>query len=149
MASSANVAFDFSPFRRSLDVVFRANRYTHVLPQLRKSSWFGRGIVETVQGPGETIYVPHGMGHSVLNLDENVSVTENFLPSTALDEMAQFFAYSMNPFHFESAGASERIWKNLINRDLDKNTRRYLKAVLKQVLSVEPPENIPDVQEDY
>ena len=49
----------------------------------------------------KVIYVPHGVGHSVLNLDENLSITENFLGIAALDELAKFYAHNWNPMHFE------------------------------------------------
>ena len=37
------------------------------------------GAVEVVQEPGETIYVPMGWWHTVLNLEFSVAVTANFL----------------------------------------------------------------------
>eukprot|EP01127_Copromyxa_protea_P016391 TRINITY_DN485_c0_g1_i3.p1 TRINITY_DN485_c0_g1~~TRINITY_DN485_c0_g1_i3.p1 ORF type:complete len:1020 (-),score=251.96 TRINITY_DN485_c0_g1_i3:107-3139(-) len=35
--------------------------------------------IEVVQGPGEMLYVPAGWWHMVLNLEETVSVTQNFV----------------------------------------------------------------------
>ncbi len=102
-----------------------------------------------IQRPGETIYIPHGMGHSVLNLDENVSITENFLPLTSVDEIAQFSAYKVNPFAFEAPGSAQRVFRNLVNRDLDRESRRFARAMYRQVSSVEPPEDMPEFQEDY
>ena len=32
--------------------------YEHVLPQLRRRKFYGRALIEIVQGPGETIYMP-------------------------------------------------------------------------------------------
>ena len=64
--------------------MFRDRWYEHILPQLRGLKWYGKGVIESIQGPGETIYVPNTMPHAVLNLDENMSVTENFMPISTL-----------------------------------------------------------------
>ncbi len=40
-----------------------------------------------MQGPGEAVYLPHGLAHSVLNIRDNVAVTENFLFVDALPEL--------------------------------------------------------------
>jgi JmjC domain, hydroxylase len=61
-------------------------------PQIPSSIWFTQyydtilkkyedkcsGIIECVQYPGETIYVPAGWPHIVLNLELSVAVTENY-----------------------------------------------------------------------
>ena len=114
--------------------------YSYVLPQLRKKTWYGQRLIETIQKPGEIIYVPHGQGHSVLNLDENLSVTENFLAVSAMDELAKFYAYDWSPFHFDSQKASHRVWTNLMNRDLeDKVQKAFAREMLKQVRLIKPP----------
>lgn len=48
---------------------------------------YGSKPLEFVQGPGEAVYLPHGLAHSVLNLRDNVAVTENFLFVDALPEL--------------------------------------------------------------
>ena len=41
-------------------------------------------MLEFVQRPGEALYLPHGRVHTVLNLENNVAVTANFLFADAL-----------------------------------------------------------------
>ena len=58
--------------------------FTHILPQLRNKTVFGHTIWEGVQYPGESIYLPFEMPHTVHNLEDNVAVTENYLFVDAL-----------------------------------------------------------------
>ena len=45
---------------------------------------YGQTLVEAVQGPGEVIFLPHGLTHCVLNLHDNVALTENFLSISSI-----------------------------------------------------------------
>ena len=120
--------------------LFAVSWYRHVLPQLRDKTWYGQNVIEAIQKPGETIYIPHGQAHAVLNLDENLSVTENFLSLGAMDELAKFHAFDWNLFQFDSEGASERVWRNLMNRDLmkDRDARKYGQEMLRQCMTMKP-----------
>ena len=45
---------------------------------------YGQTLIEFVQGPGEVIFLPHGLTHAVLNIHDNVAYTENFFYVSAL-----------------------------------------------------------------
>ena len=90
-----------------------------------------------------------------MNLDETVSVTENFLTKRAVkDELPMFKAYDVNPFHYECEGCSERIWRNLMVKELrnDTDVRAYANEMLRQVIKhkeAQPPREEGSEDEDY
>jgi len=48
------------------------------------SKFYGNRLQEGIQRAGESIYLPHGRTHSVLNLQDNVAITKNQLFVDAL-----------------------------------------------------------------
>lgn len=46
--------------------------------------------LETITQPGEVMYVPRGWWHMVLNLDESVAVTHNYVSSQGLPAVLRF-----------------------------------------------------------
>lgn len=61
------------------------NYFVDILPRIRATYPHARRI-ECVQRPGETLYVPAGWWHAVLNLDDTVAVTQNFVSRHAFDK---------------------------------------------------------------
>lgn len=57
-----------------------------MLPAIReriaRGDWPHPHPIECVQGPGETIFVPSGWWHAVLNLDNTLAVTQNYSSTT-------------------------------------------------------------------
>ena len=47
----------------------------------------GQHARHVLQQQGETIYIPHGMVHSVLNMDETIAITEKFASEANLEEV--------------------------------------------------------------
>ena len=43
-------------------------------------------MTEFIQHPGETIYMPGNVAHAIMNIDDNVSVTENYFLVDSLDD---------------------------------------------------------------
>ena len=42
-------------------------------------SFYGMGIYQSVQVPGEVLYIPHGLPHTIHNIDSNIALTSNQL----------------------------------------------------------------------
>ena len=112
--------------------VSQAAWFHHVLPQLRRLSWYGQGVRQVVLGPGETLYLPTNMAHAVYNLEDNVSVTENYLASEGVAEVVAALVTG------EDAGlglgrGEERLWRSLYYGQLDREGRRRAREVVARV----------------
>ena len=67
----------------------------------RGHKFYGKSIIEGVQHPSETIYMPHYTNHAVYNLDQTIAVGDNPFYNTAIEESAfQLFRNGMNPYSY-------------------------------------------------
>ena len=49
-----------------------------------------RRPLETIVEPGQVIFVPHGFWHMVINLDESIAITQNFVSESNLADVLLF-----------------------------------------------------------
>ena len=105
--------------------------FSHLLAQLRGRTWYGRSVVEFLQRPGDTLYLPPRMAHAILNLEENISLTENYFLADSLEELIHGLMMGesvMSGEHYE-----ERLWRWLYNNLLDSEERAVARNIIDQV----------------
>jgi len=59
----------------------------HHLPRIKQEEGPLADIIECVQKPGETVFVPGGWWHAVINLDDTMAVTQNFCNGSNFDRV--------------------------------------------------------------
>ena len=87
-----------------------------------------------MQGPGETIYMPGSLAHGVFNIDNNLSVTENFLLVDSIDDLVHGVMIGEEAIGGDyNSRDEERLWRSLYYQTLRHKDRRALKAMRDQV----------------
>ena len=91
-------------------------------------------MTEFVQGPGETIYLPGTLAHAVMNIEDTVSVTENYFLVDSLDDWVHGMMVGDKLIENKSDGLEEKIfWKEMYYRALGKDDRAEIRAMIEQV----------------
>lgn len=75
--------------------------------------------------PGETIYVPSNWWHSVINLEDSIAMTGNFVPHENLFKVLYFFKHKklqISGFHLKNLIESMQIFYNKNRRVLQAST---------------------------
>lgn len=94
-----------------------------VLPEIRKHEGNNFEIIDCIQGPGETIFVPGGWWHAVLNLDETMAVTQNFTSPADFEKVWLDFRSSRRKLSHFFLRMLKKSNLNLYNHAIELNTR--------------------------
>ena len=109
--------------------------FTHVLPQLRAKKWYGNTVRELIQSPGETLYMPANMAHAIMNVEDNMSVTENYFLIDGLEDYIH--GVMAGDIVIERDSLCEEIfWKSLYFKQLGRADRQVARAMMGQVESM-------------
>ena len=83
-----------------------------------------------MQGPGETIYMPGSLAHGVFNIDNNLSVTENYLLVDSIEDLVHGLMIGVEAIGGDYNTRDEEIlWRSLYYQTLHQTDRRALKAM--------------------
>ena len=105
-----------------------------VFPILSCRSWYGSPVREFLQGPGETIYMPGNIAHAILNIEENISVTENYFLIDSLDDWIHGLMTGDMLLEDDSDGTVEKMfWKAMYYKNLGSEDRSAVRAMINQV----------------
>ena len=89
---------------------------------------------EFLQGPGETIYMPGNIAHAILNIEENISVTENYFLIDSLDDWIHGLMTGDMLLEDDSDGTVEKMfWKAMYYKNLGSEDRSAVRAMINQV----------------
>ena len=107
--------------------------FKNVLPHLRYKKHYGKLLWEGVQGPNEVIFIPSGLPHTILNLEDNVAINEHYLDVDGLIELTKYLALDLISV-FRSNWA-EVAWKRFYFSPLLKaKDRRLMKKVYEHII---------------
>ena len=102
--------------------------FAKILPRLKASE--GKEnlrYIECVQRPGETIFVPGGWWHAVLNLSDTMAVTQNFCSHFNFDAVWKSFRISRKVLSNKFLGILKKRRNYLYDRAVDLNTKDKFK----------------------
>ena len=60
--------------------------FIHIMPQIRNRIFFGQKLKSYLQKPGETLYMPNVVLHTVWNVSPSLAIGDNPLYETSFDE---------------------------------------------------------------
>ena len=109
--------------------------FTHVLPQLRGKKWYGNTVREFVQSPGETLYMPANMAHAIMNVEDNMSVTENYFLIDSLEDYIHGVMTGDIVIE-KDYRCEEMFWKSLYFKQLGNEDRKVARAMIDQVENI-------------
>ena len=78
--------------------------------------------------------MPGSLAHAVLNIDDNLSITENYLLVDSLDDLVHGIMIREEAIGGDyNRKDEERVWKSLYYQTLEQGDRRALRAIRDQV----------------
>ena len=121
--------------------------FKNVLPQVRHKKFYGTPLWEGVQGPEEVIFLPSGLPHTILNLEDNVAITENYLLADGLIQLTKFLALDLISV-FRSKWA-QSAWKRFyFSPKLKAKDRRLMKRTYEHIIDTLDYDKCKEVEKE-
>ena len=115
-------------YRRYNEGTEAIDYFAKILPRLKKNEGkHNLKYIECIQRPGETIFVPGGWWHAVLNLSDTMAVTQNFCSHFNFDDVWKSFRISRKVLSNKFLEILKKRRNYLYDRAVDLNKRDKFK----------------------
>lgn len=125
-------------FRKEGEDTEAINYFAQILPRLKASE--GKEnlkYIECIQRPGETIFVPGGWWHAVLNLSDTMAVTQNFYSHFSFEKIWKHFRVSRKVLSTKFLTILQKRRNYLYERAVDLNQKDRFKMKGKRTAEIE------------
>ena len=81
---------------------------------------------------GETLFLPPRMAHAILNIEDNVSVTENYFLINSLEDLIHGVMMGEDALDPDNK-TNEKLWKSLYYKLMTKDDRKSSRSMVEQI----------------
>jgi histone arginine demethylase JMJD6 len=129
------------------DVIFKGeddeavNYFVDILPRIKAKHGKNIKIIEFTQLAGDTVFVPSGWWHAVMNLDDTVAITQNFCSRSNFDKVWRETRTGRKKMAIKWAELLETNYPDLTKRSAELNENdKFIYPISKKTLKLQEEE---------